>query len=109
MSAQLEQRLKPYFTSSGDLRQALNNWWEQFQQRSAELEFADKTLARKLYQAASQALQRSPADPQLLAAAVYYLCDWDDEEADDSLLGLEDDAEIWNAVCLQFGWEDLQV
>ncbi len=109
MSPELEQRLRNYFSRPGDLTQALENWWEDFQHRSAELEFADKPMARKLYQAASLGLQRTAPNPELLAAAVHYLCDWDDEESDDTVLGLEDDAEIWNLTCQEFDWKDLMV
>ena len=110
MSPQQLQRIQPYLDKPlEDLAQLLDNWWTEFQARSAELEFADRPLARKLHAAAEQALQRQPSRPELLQAAILYLCECEDEEHDHSPLGMEDDAEVWNEVCAELGWPDLQV
>jgi hypothetical protein len=104
-------RLQPYRQATAvPARELLESWWQAFQVRSEELEFADKPLARKLYGAASTALQRPTENVELLHAAVQYVANTEDEEHDLlSPLGMEDDAEVWNAVCSELGWEDLKV
>lgn len=110
MSPELKFRLSAYLgRASLDLQAVLDEWWTDFQLRSAELEFADKPLARKLQAATQQALSREASAPELLQAAILYLCECEDEEHDHTPLGLEDDAEVWNEVCQELGWEDLKV
>jgi len=112
MHSEISRRLKPYLghQSSSDVRELLEKWWQDFKERSAELEFADKPLAQKLYRAACEGLGRGCSDARLLQAAILYLVEHDDEEHDlESPLGMEDDAEVWNAVCDELGWADLRV
>jgi hypothetical protein len=112
MQSEILRRLKPYLACqfSRDIRELLEDWWQDFKERSAELEFADKPLAQKLYRAACEGLGRDCSDALLLQAAILYLVEHDDEEHDlESPLGMEDDAEVWNAVCDELGWADLRV
>lgn len=110
MDAINKARLQPYLGRPAiDLSLRLEEWWTDFRAGSVELEFVDKPLARKLYQAARQAVQRPTEQRDLLQAAILYLCECDDEEHDHLPRGMEDDAEVWNSVCEALGWADLRV
>jgi hypothetical protein len=75
----------------------------------------DPTLARALVEASQRLLgtlteQTPTRTRRLVQAAVRYFLIEDDADADlDSILGLDDDADVINAVLRHLGYEDWQV
>ena len=66
------------------------------------------TLANVLHQLLENSGQYTARERSLLAAAITYFVDNDDENSDlTSPTGFEDDAEILNAVCIYLGRSEL--
>lgn len=71
----------------------------------------DTVLARDLCEGLKRMLNQAPG-PMLAhaQAAAYYFVESDDADPDlESMLGLDDDALVYNAVCLHLGRPDWQV
>lgn len=97
-------------TSRPQLRRMLDTYLRQLRDASGENEFLDTDLARRLADGLLSMLEQ--ADDDRLAhvqAAVRYFVETEDVEHDlQSMLGFDDDAQVFNAVCRHLGrpeWE----
>ncbi|MEW6283826.1 MAG: hypothetical protein AB1758_34760 [Candidatus Eremiobacterota bacterium] len=94
------------------LRDLLKRGLKEFLAASQESEHADGPLGVRLYHAFELLLERPIADedwPRVQAAA-HYLVDSQDEEDDlESPVGMVDDAEVFNDLCIALGYPDLKV
>ncbi len=104
-----------YLSASPAPREMLSNqiaaYLESVSHASGENEFLDLATARKLGRGLNHLL-RDCSDVQLpyVQAATSYFINSDDANPDlESMLGFDDDAEVFNAVCHHLGRADLEV
>lgn len=93
------------------LQNKVQHYLEEISNASGENEFLDSTLAKTLAHSL-QALIDHACDQDLghVQAAVYYFVESEDANPDlESIIGFDDDCEVFNAVCEHLGFPQLKV
>jgi uncharacterized membrane protein YkvA (DUF1232 family) len=98
-------------TSREDLLERVSTYLQQIEHASGENEFLDIRSARALGDSLRALIRDCPQGHEShLQAAVAYFVHSDDAEHDlDSVVGFDDDVDVFNAVCEHVGLVQLQV
>lgn len=111
----MEELIGETLRPAGQLRAELRAHGETIRAAAATNEFLDVSLAVRLTEACEALLdeaERADSEPtrHLVQAAVrYFILDEDGEHDLESVCGLDDDAEVCNAVARHLGREDLTI
>jgi len=100
-------------TVTTDLEARVRAYLDELRSVAATTEFVDLELAHSLTEACLRLLERfeelAPERRAMAQAAVQYFVLQDDAEDDLSVIGLDDDVAVFNAVARHLGFSDLAV